>query len=273
MLWRSTRVNTELPDFVRLERDDVVALLRKRQVLFSSVQQVERTRDAAGLLILGRHDGTLTCAEVSLLTESVRLWPAPSRRVYGGEGGRFYAWLDPTGDTVIFPSGETIALPRFAKFNIDPGGTYFVIGEKRTGTWLGEHGSPGRRQLLSGDLLATEVFADGQRIFVCGNAYRTNGVTGEITSAARCLVAQRSGASFRVVEKHDLPWAAGVVDKHPREDLLLVQGRGDYFGRDLFSYDMKTRRRTRLGPSEAFCFFGPPSHPLSTNRLGVPSRD
>lgn len=257
----------------RYWQDDLLAALQRNGVSLDTIWEARRTPCSRGLLVFGKSSGVPTCVEIQFGPGTLRTWQVPSTTCWVGESNNPVAWRGGAADQVCFSTGEQVTLPRFALFDVDPLGHYFVIGEKPNRTWIGKIGAVNARCLISEDLLGDRVFTQSNYVYVCGGTYATDPETGGILPGARCLVLEDSGGHWEVIERHDLPWAAGVVDKAASEEKLLVQAKGD-FSPQLFIYDLRSRLKVRVGPAKAcnFLLLGDPLDSLS-HRKRVSSHD
>jgi hypothetical protein len=244
-----------LPDWARncrtFTRQEIGSILARGGVAFEMIGEVKRSADGNSLLVHGGRRGQPTCAQIELRSLSVRAWPAPSWQAFTGEDGRFVAWIELRNDLIRFASGDSVHVPSGAPFDVDPDGRYYVIGENRR-AWIGRIGSSTQSQLMAEDLLATRVFARGNRVFLCGIHY--GGAGGE-TPNGRCLVLEDDGSTFRVIETHDLPRRTYFIDKDPVGDHFIAVKSPDHSAWRFYGYDLATRRLFRVSSGREYGVF------------------
>jgi hypothetical protein len=138
-------------------------------------------------------------------------------------------------------------------FDVDPGGRYFIVGEKPNRTWLGRVQSPESKVIIAEDFLASDVFAIGDRIYVTGFGY-TPDSSGRTNELATCLILNEVGETFQIVERLDFDWASGVVEVDPLGSRLLLWDKA-LISHSVYSYDLVAKQRSKIGRVKGFQFF------------------
>ncbi len=229
-------------------RDDIRVYLKRNGLRLDSVWDLKRAPSADGLLVYGFASGVPTCVEIGAGTEKLRAQALPSINCWLGQDRNPVAWREPKG-IVRLRNGEHINLPPFAVFNVDPGGEYFVLGERRR-SWIGRIDDASSRELISLEMLGVDIFSSSNRVYVCGLVETAVLSTGQAISGARCMVLEITGGGYKLLQQRDFPWAAGVVDMVPTEEKLLVQAKAKLSPK-LFVCDLKSGERVRAGTAKA----------------------
>lgn len=234
-------------------QEDVTRLLRKRGIGVEVVSDVRRTAAGTELVVYLFDSPTNRFSMIRITTNGLFHLAAPARNAVLGSDGSFVAWADASGNVIHLPNSQSLQLPEFALFDVDPGGKYFVVGEKPHKTWLGHVDSPKKKEMVADDLFADGVFVSNSKIYVTGHSYRKND-SGRIEPQTACMILKDDGENFKVIERLHFDWAEGVVEVDPFADRLLLWDKA-VVSHSVYLYDLVTKRRSKVGRVEGFQFF------------------
>ena len=232
-------------------QDDVTRDLRKNGISVEVVSDVRRNASGTELFVYLFDSPTNQFTVIKITTNGLVRLPAPGRGAVPGPEGRFVVWAGDDG--IHFENGQFLELPNHGLFDVDPGGTYFVVGEKPNKAWLGRVRSPLEKRVIAEDLLADGVFVSGNRIYVTGTSYTPN-PSGRTDPLATCLILEDKGQAFEIIKRLGFDWAAGVVEVDPFADRLLLWDRA-LVSHSVYSYDLATNQRRKVGSVKGFQFF------------------
>ena len=235
-------------------RDDITSALRRRGVRLQVVTQVQRGASGTNLLVVGYPPNVQAPIAVFANPARLKTEQSPSVVCFLGGAETIGGWLSEDGERIQLANGDSLLRPNRATFDVDPQGRYFVFGESKSKTWLGRVSAPAERQLISDELLGTTVLSSGNQVYVCGVAGFTDPRTGGVEDGTKCLVYEDDGQNFKLLDRHEFPWAAGVCDLDTLTGALLVQGKGK-LSPPLYLYDPHTRTQRRVGTAKEFNFF------------------
>ena len=207
-------------------QDDVVRVLREGGIRVDVVDWVRRDAFGTKLVVFLFPDRTGRNRLVTITSNGLSSAIPPGRRAFADREGVWIAWSDDYKKGVHFKSGETLMLPAFALFDVDPSGKYFVVGEKPNSTWLGSTASPSQRALISDGVLGERVFTSNGKIYVCGNLYKRG--SREDDPKAVCLIVQDDRGQFNIQSRKTFAWSSGI-DEHPYSERLLLRNKSDLF--------------------------------------------
>jgi hypothetical protein len=234
-------------------QEDVTGHLRKNGIEVEVVSHVRRNASGTELFVYLFDSPTNRFPVIRITTNGVDRLSAPGHSAVPGVDGSFVVWGSEKGNGIQFQNGYLLNLPQFGLFDIDPGGIYFVIGEKPNTTWLGRVSSPEDRVMIAGDMLASGVFVSRGSIYITGDSYVQNS-RGDREPLTTCLVVSGEGDEFKVVERLEFDWSSGVVELDPFADRLLLWDRA-LVSHSMYLFDVTTKRRERLGRVGGFEFF------------------
>ncbi|MBM3846508.1 MAG: hypothetical protein FJ405_09520 [Verrucomicrobia bacterium] len=180
---------------------DVTRYLRKRGIEVEVVKDVRRDASGAALYISLFDNPSDSFSLIKIATNGLTRMMAPGHRAFLGSNDVFVAWYGETGRVVHFQNGQILELPRFALFDVDPGGTYFVIGDKPGR--LGRVQFPQKKVMIANDVMLDSVFVSQDRIYVTGISY-VHSSSGRTKSLATCLILKDEGDDFRILERLDV---------------------------------------------------------------------
>jgi hypothetical protein len=154
----------------RYGQEDVTRFLKKHGIQLEREVVSDVRCNAAGteLYVYSFETRSNTFPIIRITTNGITEILAPGRDAILVPDGGFASWAGESG--IHFRNGEVLNLPEFGLFDIDPSGTYFVVGEKPNRTWLGRVKSPLVKVVIADDLLADGVFVGGNRIYVTGTS-------------------------------------------------------------------------------------------------------
>lgn len=186
-------------------QEDVTRLLRKSGIEAEAVSDVRRNASGTELFVYLFDNSTNRFAVIKITTNGLVRLAAPGREAGPGPDDGFVAWGDETGNA-IHVNAQPIQLPEFGMFAIDPGGTYFVVGEKPNKAWLGRVRSPQKRVVVADDLLPDSVFVSNGKIYIAGHSYTQNR-PGQGEPRTTCLILKDEGENFKIVKRLHFDWA------------------------------------------------------------------
>lgn len=231
-------------------QEDVTSFLKKRGINVEVVQSVRRNASGTELFVFLFDSPSNHSSVIKITTNSLIWLKSPGPNFFPTADDGCMAWYADDTDTVHFQNGETLDLPRFSFFDVDPSGKYFVVGEKPNRTWLGRVQSPQAKVVIGTNLLAEDVFVSGDKIYVSGIGYKSN----PSEDLATCLVLKEEGKTFQLIDTLSFDWASGIVDVDPAGARLLLWDRA-LISHAVYSYDLTTKKRQRVGTVQGFEFF------------------
>lgn len=234
-------------------QEDVTGFLKKRGIELEVVSNIRRNASGTELYVYLFDSPSNRFSVIKISTNGVTNIAAPGHGAVPGPDGGFVVWGDAAVNGIRFQNGQSLNLPQFGLFDVDPGGTYFVVGEKPNRAWLGRVRVPHEKIVVADDVLADRVFASGDRIYVSGTSYKPNS-SGRTESLATCLILKDEGEGFSIIERLSFDWAAGVVEVDPFADRLLLWNRAPVAS-TVYAYDLATKQRQRVGRVRGFQFF------------------
>lgn len=234
-------------------QEDVTRLLRRHGIDVEVVSDVRRSASGTELFVYLFGSSTNRFSVIKVTTNGLVRLAAPGREAVPGPDGGFVAWGGETGNAIHFQNAQLLQLPKFGLFAIDPGGTYFVVGEKPNKAWLGRVRSPEKRVVVADDLLPDSVFVSNGKIYIAGHSYTQNR-PGQGEPRTTCLILKDEGEEFKIVKRMDFDWAEGVVEVDPFADRLLLWDKA-LISHSVYLYDLVTEQRHRVGRVEGFQFF------------------
>lgn len=233
--------------------EDVTRFLAKRQFSVEAIDTVKRNASADELFVFLSGPSSNGYEALRITTKGIMRITSPGQRAFPATNGHFAAWFSESGRKVIFRNGQSFELPKFAWFDVDPSGRYFIVGREPTRTWLGRTTSAQEQQLISGDMLGSSVFAKGGQIYACG-IMDTNKPSGHRTTAAVCLVVEDDGTTFKIIKRHVFEWADGIRDMDPFSNRLLLWDKRE-INTGVYVFDLATNKVRRLGMAKGFELF------------------
>jgi len=234
-------------------QEDVTKVLRKSGVEVEVVSDVRRNASGTELFVYLFDSPTNRFSVIKITTNGLTRLTAPGRGAVPGPDSGFVAWGGEAGNVIHFQSAQSLELPEFGLFEVDPGGTYFVVGEKPNKAWLGRVHSPEKRVVVADDLLPGGVFVSNGRIYITGHSYAPNR-PGRVKPRTTCLLLKDEGEKFKIVERMEFDWASSVVEVDPFADRLLLWDRA-LVSHSVYSYDLVAKQRHRVGKVKGFQFF------------------
>ncbi len=234
-------------------QEDVTKFLRKHGIEVKVVKDVRRNASGTELFVYLFDTPTNRFSVIKITTNCLFRLTAPGRGGILGPDGDFVAWGSETGNVIQLQNGRSLQLPTFGLFEVDPGGTYFVVGEKPNKTWLGRVAAPEKKVVVAYDLLPGGVFVSNGRIYIDGDSYAGNS-SGDAQPRTTCLILKDEGEEFKIVERLHFDWASGVVEVDPFAARLLLWDRA-LVSHSVYSYDLVTKQRRKVGRVEGFQFF------------------
>ncbi|HTD68552.1 MAG TPA: hypothetical protein VK846_18675 [Candidatus Limnocylindria bacterium] len=211
-----------------------------------------RRNSAGNELFCVRRDASGRSVIFAASESTNRSFQSPGAIAYLDDESKIAAWSDDLKQGVQFIGGQTIKLPLFALFDVDPSGQYFVIGEKPSSAWLGRVQSPEQRTCVSTNILAQRVFVRDGQILLAGSEYRDD--NGRIKYTAVCLVIEAKQDRYKVLKKIEFDWAGAVLDVDPFSKRFLLSDKSDMFP-TLFLFDESAGRKTKVAKLKDFVFF------------------
>jgi hypothetical protein len=234
-------------------QEDVTRLLRKSGIDVAVVSDVRRNASGTELFVYLFDSFTNRFSVIKITTNGLVRLAAPGREAVPGPDGGFVAWGGETGNAIHLQNDQLLQLPEFGLFSIDPGGKYFVVGEKPNKAWLGRVRSPQKRVVVADDLLPGSIFVSKGKIYIAGHSYIQNR-PGQGEPFTTCLILKDEGEDFKIVKRLHFDWASGVVEVDPFADRLLLWDKA-LVSHSVYSYDLATKQRHRVGRVKGFQFF------------------
>jgi hypothetical protein len=237
-------------------QQELARFLKKRGIPVSTVNYVRRNSSADEIFVFLSHGNTNAEQMVGITTNGIASVVSPSRRAFPVADGHFAAWFAENASVVRFSGGQKVSLPKFALFDVDTAGRYFVVGEKPSTTWLGTTEFPEKKQKISDQLLAHAVFTKSNVIYICGftDTNPASQASHGQPTVAICIEVTKDADGFQIVRRHTFPWSDGVLDLDPYSDRLLLLNSSEVSSIG-YTYDLKTGRRKRVGYVRDFQFF------------------
>jgi hypothetical protein len=178
----------------------------------------------------------------------------PACVVFVDRAERVVACYDDLKKGVHFATGETLSLPPFSFFDVDPAGEFFVVGESNFVARVGSIETPTTAATVSTNLLASRIFYGRGCLFVCGWSRQQVKRGTSPVIVPMCLKLSVDRDQFRPIHEYSFQGMGAIIDVDPYGVSALLEGSSDLFPR-LYKVNLATGRRTSVGISKQWAFF------------------